>query len=550
MAFCVVLTYFVVWQRGLYSDDYLLSTIPISPLYQAGERVFGIVIIAALSKLLLVSEFAARLIQTAVTCADALLTAYLVFRLLRSQLAALVAGLIVLIPLFGSEGVLWICTTHYGVAMLFGLGSLHAFYSALTRPRSVGRMGGIALIAYVSAVLCIEGVAGLLVVHVCLALIVIASLPSARWAALRKSVMLIGLMALGALLIYLLLYRGNSIALQRGTLNLDPAWVADQFRTTHLPMLYELTIDPQANGGLLVDSFGLGQSLIRSGIYPLLLGLTCLSLALAVVKWRYDRPAYSASIWKGVGVLACGIVWLLVCTLFPTILLDKQWFASRLLYFPTFGLGVALAAVSWLLLKLIPFAVVGKLILLAAGAFAIVSAIIFVGIEQIYLARYQLDQQQVDRFVANFPPIPEVETATIYPITFTAADTSGVPFKIAETGLFDYYLALNAWVSYYGHYDRVNFVYLNPYHLNQTFRAIRDPQTGEVTMLRLPPFGDLPVGNALPIVYRNGDMFAILQMPLLDLDGNAVTVFFPQVRALHQASPQTPVLLEFDPMSQ
>src|ERR687883_546670 len=130
-AACLLLGYLLVWQRGLYFDDYLVRNQLINPATGESTITFTSIYfplrmmptpliylsILAIPKY----EFLVRLLTTLCLGLNAWLLGLVIYRALKSKLVAVIGGWLFLAPVFAWEATLWMSAEYYLTSAPFAL---------------------------------------------------------------------------------------------------------------------------------------------------------------------------------------------------------------------------------------------------------------------------------------------------------------------------------------------------------------------------------------------------------------------------------------------
>jgi hypothetical protein len=148
-AVCLVAGYLAAWQRGLYMDDYTHKLMAVDPLtgnwimpwdidlyMPFPVRTLTVVIHAYILGILSTGEFWVRVASAIGVGVNALLLGILVYRIVGSRMAAVVAGWLFLMQFYAQEAVLWASAAGYVLGCGLTLVFLHAYLTALQSGKS------------------------------------------------------------------------------------------------------------------------------------------------------------------------------------------------------------------------------------------------------------------------------------------------------------------------------------------------------------------------------------------------------------------------------
>ncbi len=551
---CLLLGYLSVWQRGLYLDDYINRNAAINPLTgqwrPLGDpfripyfptRSLTWLLVTTLAGLAPAHELLVRIGLAAGAGLNALLLGWLAYRLLGSRLAAVVAGWLVLMPIFAQEVVLWIGSSGYLLAAAFMLLFLHACWSALTHRCGFLLWLALASLAFLGSLLCVEALVATLGLVPLLALAAGArSGHLALWQRAMRGGALVVAPLLAGTALYRLIYYGSSYVASRGGLDLSPGGLVMRAQGVLAALVWK-TVAPGWGLALLAEGFTLGVGVVvHTPVAAALFVLTVAAAIFTLATWPADREAAQADAWRHGLVAATGLAWAVGTLLLPVSLVPGQMLEPRLLYFPMAGLALAVGAtLSWLAQRLRrPLA--ERTVLAITGLLLLGATLCLAGDARAYAARSALDQQQLAAFLRALPP------ADLPPDVFlVAVDTDerlagvGDPLAQTLTGVFETpwsaYGALTAayrrpdlWLITGSRWAPPRFAYLGGHKL--VARPVTVDDRG------------LPLDRTILFRYRDGQMWLIRALTLEDPNGATHTVQFPLAEAL--AQPGQPVLAE------
>jgi hypothetical protein len=405
---CGALGYLTVWQRGLLTDDYSFRAQVVDLV--TGERQFYIpdkfnrflafLVDVNLAGLMPEYELFVRVLAAVVAAANALLLGWLLYRLVRSRLAAVVAAWLFLSPFYAHQALLWIAAYLYVFSVFFALLYLHACLSALVAATRRRSWIALAVLCYVVAIGFGEQAALVLMLTPVLAIALYkqGKLPSAG-TALGRLIPLIAIPAVFALVYVGYAYPGGDFVPRRG-LNLSLANLSAQAERFAIRFL-QLTVTPNTGLRLINESFRLGVRTLLAAPPAMLLFVIAGGLTLATAAlWRPEaRSKRSGS----AGLIVVGVAWLVAALFFPGIVLVRQVLTVRMLYVPLAGAAVAGAALAWAIAQRLPRQWGERLVILLASGILLASTVCLVGHTRAYQARYQLDQRQLATLAQALP---------------------------------------------------------------------------------------------------------------------------------------------------
>ncbi len=534
---CLALAYLLVWQRGFYTDDYSHRNWAIDPLTGQWRplwsrerigtfpvRILTCLFITTYAGLLPTHELLARAMAMLVVGTNALLLGWLVYRLLGSRLAAVIAGWLFLVPLYAQEALLWASAFGYVCAACLALLFLHAAWSALTQPGRGSRWNLAGSLAFAVMLLFVEPFAVAVALVPVLALAGAIREPSHARIMLRRSLrLLIGPLAV-SIAYYLLLYRNSWVVSSRGGLDLSPTGILARIGVYGGRLVF-LT-GPLAWGGHVAgDALTIAIAALR-GSWPgaALALIAALSLLLTVLTWRSEEREFQAPDRLGLIVLAGGLLWAASSLLLPGVLVEGQQLEYRLLYFPLGGASVSLASMAWLAAKRLRGAVWRQTLIALAGIALLVQTMGMMGYAHAYAARSRLDQQQVSALVRALPAQYLPDGSYIVPIE-TEAPLFGRPDSISAylLGVFETPWSMRDALLRIWRRPDLQFVTSNRWagmHFSDA-----DGNSGQGS-LRIQGV-TVPVDRAVLFVYRAGRVLVVEQLALQKGDGTQRIVQFP-----------------------
>lgn len=434
---CLILGYLLIWQRGLYLDDYSISlqfqSFTFSNfinLYLLNVRGFNNVILVLIA-FLPTHEFWLRLFYAAISGSSALLLGSLVYRLLQSKLAGIITGWLYLMPFFAQETSLWATANGYIVATNFLLISLHAFLNVVIQQRFFSYWFMIGIISFMLTLLIVEQhflIMGFLPI--------MAGIITNQYTgkAVRQSLfILIGLVAITGIL-YISIYHNSGLVQSRGGL-IDINFSSLFTRTQqYFNGLHWLLFAKDMGLALTTEAFTLGYAIILQSCFGLALFIIAsITLTLTVNTWQTAPQEYAVTYKNGYVVLAIGITWFIATFLFPAILVKNQGLAPRIIYLPLAGSNIAIATIAWLSAKRLQHLIwYPRLLLGGIGTILLLSTVTMLGYAQVYLARSQLDQHQLTTLLKTLPSQYVPPGSYIIPYN-----------KLIDSHMFDKYHTLN-----------------------------------------------------------------------------------------------------------
>jgi hypothetical protein len=413
---CLALGYLLVWQRGLYADDYAVRTWIVDPATGAWRsfrdparypffplRPLAIQLDNLLAALLLTNEAALRTVAALGAGVNSLLLAAMTWRLTRSRLAAVVGGWLFAVPLFAFEAVLWtVGNAHYVFPTTLALLSVYAYGRALDEPRAGRKWTTLATIGFTAAVLCIEQFATV----ACVVPFLAAFEPGQgsvepRRARFKRSLTILVPAMLVTALLFGLYAGGNRVVAERG--GLDPSVVRIVQRVpAYAARLWLLTLSPDWGLGLGYEAWVRGAAVVsRSWPAIALVVAAVAALLRLLVAWRGEGPSEGRCDRAALWATALGLSWFLSAFLFPSILTRDEASPSRLLYFPLAGASLAAGGVAALVTRRSKAG--QRTVLAVCGAVLVGCTLCMLGFASAYAERSRLDERQLAAFTRAIP---------------------------------------------------------------------------------------------------------------------------------------------------
>jgi hypothetical protein len=411
LVLALLLAYLVVWQRGLYADDYAVRTWVIDPATGGWRSILdparypffplrpvAIQLDDLLGGLLLWNEAALRVVAALGAGMNSLLLAALAFRLTGSRLVAVASGWLFAVPLFAFEAVLWtVGNAHYVFPTTLALLSLHAYCRAVAGTGRSRTWATLATIAFTLSVAAIEQ-------FVTVALLV-PFLPGGRpdeapRARLRRRLAVVAPAVVVSLVLFALYASGNRMTVARGGLDPHPLHVLQRL-PAYATRLWLLTLSPEWGLPLAREAWARGAAVVSGSWEALALaGGALAALVVLLVSWRGD-PAGRDGDRAAARALALGALWFVSAYLFPSILIRDQASPSRLLYFPMAGASLAVGAAARLATGRQRGA--ERAALAACAGLLVGSAVCMAGYASAYAERSRLDLRQIAAFRRAVP---------------------------------------------------------------------------------------------------------------------------------------------------
>jgi hypothetical protein len=407
----------VTWQRGLYSDDIILyeevqeQSLGVAlhrrvcgehPWPQARGLGHGIMVL--LLATFPEGEGAVRLLLAALTGLNALLLAWLSWRLLRSPLAAWVTAVLFLTPTAAQQVCLWTCCVDYLLGMALTLGAVHASWHFLFGHSRLWLSGVITTACLILTLLMKES---FLAIYALLpAVLFLGWRQSDRmmtlkgWA--RRTLLCLAVPALLSLGIVAVNYVAcPPVALTgRGGTITSGAELGERVRA-YATTLQQRYLGQGAGQFFVAPLDGGWQEIQDSRLALACMALALLGVFMTTLKWPVPQTSASRPAFLGVALL--GGAWFVLALLFPNVLVKYQGVTPRMLYFPCAGLALLAGAASAALAHRCHKPLLERGLALAWGIVGVLLALSMLGYAQQYAARSQEDQRQRQEFERAIP---------------------------------------------------------------------------------------------------------------------------------------------------
>lgn len=563
---CMLLGYLLIWQRGMYLDDYSIRFAAFDNtgqwksifdqtsnlLYPA--RLLTWEVTPRVAALLPEHELFVRTLITLFVGLNALLLGYLIYKVLGSRLAGTVGGWLFLMPVFTSSTV-WVGASTYIFSVTAALLFLHSFWNGLSHRHPWLWVGG-GVVALTIMLLFGEA-------H--LAVIVIAGLIGVIWVAdnmaeLRSRLGRVTFMLIWPLLtfscLYFIVFRNPHVLETRGGIATDPAVILER-AYGFLYEFYYWTVAPGWGRQTTEGFFSVGLATIsRSWQGCMLVLLAAAVVFLTALTWRSEQREYDASHRVGLLTIVTGVLWFVIALTIPLALAQYSiYYESRFAYFPLAGIALLVAALVWSAAKLLRRQAWERVLVGIVGTILLIATISTVGLSQAYAARNSLDREQIaavrreipSQYLPSNPIFVAVNIdeqlpgdAAAIPVFGTGvleAPWAGCPELRAAYQRNDLIiLATNRWIP-------MKFSYLPSTNSPASFESLVScPRQTDQTKIAFPWPGSamvlyinntsIPLDKAVLFTYQNGKATAIESLLIKDADGMERVVQFPVGKTL------------------
>jgi len=535
--FSIWIAYLLVWDRGLYLDDYYfkseaqdLATATWKPLFEApipNVRILAQIVYSNLASAIPSHEFYVRLLWAMVHGLSVMLLGIISYRVTSSKVFGFITSISYIAPFPAHEALLWHTQGVHMLSTSLFLLTTYLFILVIEKRKHwpVYLTLGVFFIAL--ALQFSELPVMAIVIFVFLAFA--TSLRPGEWGYWWKRVQTASFLAfVGAFvcLLHYVIFTGRSIAVERrGGLVLDPTAIFEKY-VQFLRTIYWFILDPDWGLRLTYDSFVLGVNIIiesRVGLALLVFSVLCCALWLLRVNLPRDNVS---SLKLPSFMVFLGVLWIFV-SFVPGTVIRWQIMEWRMLYYTLAGLSVAIGGITWgwlVLFQNMPSWVL-RAFLAIPLSISVLATITMLGYAEVYRLRSQLDQQQIAELVSVVTPQSLEPDTTFIPINPSIKITKHNPSDITVHdkllfGVFEVpYAARPALRMAYRRPD-IDVVVTHHWTTPMAFGLVESPE-GMVLKVndRL-----VSLNKALPFTftYRNGS--AVLLSPLIVVapDGTVV----------------------------
>lgn len=540
---CLILGVLLIWQRGLYSDDYGVYNKVVDlesdqvrlyiPPGLARQPGWGAAInLGAISA---VNEFAARSLRAGILAVNVLLLAWLIQRLLGQRLATVLSAWLFAVPIFAYDSLLWTSTVHYNLGLLGGLICLHAACTVFTQPQRLWRWGAVAALSMSLAVWVHEQAGSIVfLVPAVGSLLAWQGRAPTYGRVLRQSAALLAVPVAFSLFLVLFAYGPTQQTMVgRGAMDMSVMTALSRI-PEYITRLQWITVSPSWGQRVYSDALSWGVFALQTARRTqVVLAAALLAFALAVALWHGETGAKLARRRELVAIALVCILWAGVAMVVPGVFVGRQALETRMLYIPFAGASVAAAALLCLAARLAPSTWGQRLALLCTGLILLVSSIGALGLSRAYAARSALDQKQVAALVAAAPGDYLPRDAHIVPLAWDVhlLGRTGAVNRLLR-GVFE--TPWSAEGAMHRAYRRTDL------------RAVVGNQWAPIRFAYIPASGAtagqlrvrdrvMPIERTLVFTYRDGVAYAVERLTFQSKGGARAVVAFPIAAALRQA---------------
>lgn len=530
---CLIMSYLLIWQRGYYMDDYPHRNTVVDPVTRAQTRVtslslpqFPVRMLSGPVTWFYLSnipehEFLIRTFSALIQGLNALLLGLIIYRALRSKLAAVAGGWLFLFPVFAAEAVLWNTVPIYVLGATFALLFILTFQSTLTdkhQPMRLPIIGGVAFALMLFFIEAYVAVYGLVILF---GGAMLAELRPPERARMLKRIVLFVVPSTLVLGLFVLGYRYSNFISSRGGVDFNLPHLLARAQD-YLSTLVWMTVSSKWGMVLLQVSFSRGiDVLLSSWKGLLLLGLASILLVLTVLSWSAGEQSFKPRYRAGVMLFIIGVTWMFVTILFPGTFGKQQLLEYRMLYFPSAGASVAVAALFWLASRALrSHKIWDKFLIGVAGVVMLASSITMLGYARLFALRNSDDQLHISAIVNTIPSEYLPAGTYIVPYKFDKATATS---RRLLAGVFETPWSAHAALAAAYRRRDLKVVITNRWvDWRFTFDAMA-PLNYRLKIQTVP----VPIDKTLIIASENGRALPVKSLSIVMQDGSRNAVAFP-----------------------
>ena len=443
--------------RGLYFDDYIFKRHVLDLVTGAWKprllveggldpylRPLAKAIIANLAIAIPDAEAPLRVLWALIHLTNAALVGLLIYRVLRSHLAAALSILLFLVPVPAHESLLW----HTG-AGASGLGAteflaaIHFLLTAIQRERRWIAAACVGFIGLLMVLATYEQYAIGIVILPLFGIFVLWNRAQSRKRKMLVRACLLTAIGIAIALVYwsLILSKAWSIGV-RGGLDLDVHNILTRRARQVFGGVRFLTLGEWGLGGMWKQAFLLGiQQVFHDPISLLALGLLVFILVgLAASSTRLiagDQTSLSETR-PLAGLFVIGTL-LSLLAFVPALVIRNQIVESRMMYFAWIGFTLAMTALLEYMVRALTRRAwwPGRVVILSVGSVYLAGVLTLTGFAHVYRLRAEHDQRQIAALVKAVPSLPTVSKVMLLPIDL---DERSVRFSTGKDNPLDTYL--------------------------------------------------------------------------------------------------------------
>ena len=535
---CLWLGYLLVWQRGLYVDDYSLKNLAVDlitgdrrPIFDWKSnpnfpaRLLTWIVLPQIAALVPDHELIVRILMALITGINAFLLGFLVYKMTTSWIGGTIAGWGFLVHPH-NEVPFWIGTGGYLLATMFIMISLIALWLSLKQSSHPYLWIAISVISLLSSYMFSENGGYILILLPIFVLIAILRQSAYLCAVKRAIVVFMGFVVITVF--YVTFVASSSAVVQnRGGLDINPGRILQRV-IGYIPSIYWIFI----TFGLYGEAFSLGITEISNSWFATLaLGCIVGLVFLSILTWKSKQYHDRNIVIPAIILVLLGVVWTLSSLSLPYALAPNQVYERRFFYQPTAGVATTLSGVTVLLISMIRKRFLEQVVVAGGALTLLLASICTLGFARTYAERNRLDELQLETLRRTAP-------SEMLPLgTFIVPYLSDERLFGRNDGLSMYVFGVmeTPWSAY----QALRMIYkrndLMPLVANRwaPMRFSVDLEADPDHRLRIQG-RPVPVNNLLMYQYRDGKVYIITRVTLQTLSGKHYVFDLPLAQKISE----------------
>jgi hypothetical protein len=535
---CLWLGYLLVWQRGLYLDDYSLKNLAVDlitgdrrPIFDWKSnpnfpaRLLTWIVLPQIAALVPDHELIVRILMALITGINAFLLGFLVYKMTTSWIGGTIAGWGFLVHPH-NEVPFWIGTGGYLLATMFIMISLIALWLSLEQSSHPYLWIAISVISLLSSYMFSENGGYILILLPIFVLIAILRQSAYLCAVKRAIVVFMGFVVITVF--YVTFVASSSAVVQnRGGLDINPGRILQRV-IGYIPSIYWIFI----TFGLYGEAFSLGITEISNSWFATLaLGCIVGLVFLSILTWKSKQYHDRNIVIPAIILVLLGVVWTLSSLSLPYALAPNQVYERRFFYQPTAGVATTLSGVTVLLISMIRKRFLEQVVVAGGALTLLLASICTLGFARTYAERNRLDELQLETLRRTAP-------SEMLPLgTFIVPYLSDERLFGRNDGLSMYVFGVmeTPWSAY----QALRMIYkrndLMPLVANRwaPMRFSVDLEADPDHRLRIQG-RPVPVNNLLMYQYRDGKVYIITRVTLQTLSGKHYVFDLPLAQKISE----------------
>ena len=535
---CLWLGYLLVWQRGLYLDDYSLKNLAVDlitgdrrPIFDWKSnpnfpaRLLTWIVLPQIAALVPDHELIVRILMALITGINAFLLGFLVYKMTTSWIGGTIAGWGFLVHPH-NEVPFWIGTGGYLLATMFIMISLIALWLSLEQSSHPYLWIAISVISLLSSYMFSENGGYILILLPIFVLIAILRQSAYLCAVKRAIVVFMGFVVITVF--YVTFVASSSAVVQnREGLDINPGRILQRV-IGYIPSIYWIFI----TFGLYGEAFSLGITEISNSWFATLaLGCIVGLVFLSILTWKSKQYHDRNIVIPAIILVLLGVVWTLSSLSLPYALAPNQVYERRFFYQPTAGVATTLSGVTVLLISMIRKRFLEQVVVAGGALTLLLASICTLGFARTYAERNRLDELQLETLRRTAP-------SEMLPLgTFIVPYLSDERLFGRNDGLSMYVFGVmeTPWSAY----QALRMIYkrndLMPLVANRwaPMRFSVDLEADPDHRLRIQG-RPVPVNNLLMYQYRDGKVYIITRVTLQTLSGKHYVFDLPLAQKISE----------------